>query len=473
MILYADMTREIAESPSGPKVGAFFDLDRTLLAGFSSIAFFKDRLFSGRMGPKDVWEGIAGAAGFQLGRIGFSGFVAASAGMLAGLSESAFEEIGERVFEEQLIDAIYPEARALIRAHRARGHTLAIVSSATRFQIEPLARELGIPHVVCTQLEVEDGAFTGRVVRPTCYGEGKAILGRELAGQLGIDLEQSYFYTDSDEDLPLLEIVGRPHPINPNRRLERIAAERAWPVRHFRSRSRPGLIDFVRTQLTLTSLLPSLGLGIPAGLAAGSTRQAINTAMATWGELGSAMAGLHLHVSGEEHLWSDRPAVFVFNHHSAVDLLVLCKLLRRDCVGVAPGAMRLHPIWGPLYAAVGTVFVDGLNTENSRPDFRKALYAVREGLSLIVAPQTRRTPSPRLAPFRRDAFQLAMEAKIPIVPIVIVNAADAMPTNGWAIRSSTVEVHVLPPIPTRDWDEADVDVAAEETEMLFLETLSG
>src|SRR6185295_2731150 len=117
--------------------------------------------------------------------------------------------------------------------------------------------------IMCTNLEVCDGKFTGKVVRPTCYGEGKARAASAFAAAKGVDLEDSYFYTDSDEDMSLLNIVGRPRPINPNRRLSAIAAKRGWPVRSFHSRGAPRLEDVVRTTLAIASLGPALALGLP------------------------------------------------------------------------------------------------------------------------------------------------------------------------------------------------------------------
>ena len=256
------------------------------------------------------------------------------------------EELGERVFERQLAREIYPEARRLVEAHRRMGHSLVIVSTATRYQIEPLARELEIPHVLCTKLEVRDGVFTGRVVRPTCHGEGKAVAAREYATRSGVELDRSYFYTDSDEDLPLLEIVGHPRPTNPNRRMAAVAADRGWPVKHFASRGAPGLEEIVRTGLVLGSVVPSFMLGLPAAILNRTRRQAVNIGISTWGELGTALGGINLQVTGEEHLWSQRPAVFIYNHQSAIDTLLICKLLRRDVVGIAPSWARWHPLFG-------------------------------------------------------------------------------------------------------------------------------
>ncbi len=240
MALHAKLTREIRNGRAGPKIAAFFDLDQTLLAGFSAVAFFRERLLSGRMSPRELGESVLGALSFELGRTGFSGFVAAATEAYRGVAESVLEEIGREVFERDLVKEIYPEARALVKAHRDMGHTVAVVTSATRYQAEPIAHELHIEHVLCTRLEVQNGVFTGRIIHPTCYGEGKADLALRLAAEHDLDLAASYFYTDSDEDLPLLELVGRPRPLNPNRRLSQIARQRKWPVRRFHSRGAPG-----------------------------------------------------------------------------------------------------------------------------------------------------------------------------------------------------------------------------------------
>src|SRR4030095_15300569 len=138
-------------------------------------------------------------ARFQLGGIGFSGFVAESVAALKGMPEQELVDLGERLFTEQLAAAVYPESRALVQAHQKKGHTVAVVSSALRYQIEPLARDLGIEHIMCTRLAVDDeGALTGSVVQPTCYGVGKAMAARDFSTAHDIALAKSFFYTDSD-----------------------------------------------------------------------------------------------------------------------------------------------------------------------------------------------------------------------------------------------------------------------------------
>jgi putative phosphoserine phosphatase / 1-acylglycerol-3-phosphate O-acyltransferase len=471
MALHGALTREIDASPVGPGIGAFFDVDRTLIAGFSAVEFVRDGLRTGLLSPVDFAEAVLTATRFQLGQIGFSGFVAGTTGVLRGRSEAEFAEMGERIFRERLATAIYPESRALVDAHRRKGHTLAVVSAATHYQIDPLARELEIPHVLCTRLQVHKGRFTGKLIRPTCYGEGKAVAARALAGAQGVDLTHSYFYTDSDEDLPLLEAVGHPRPTNPNRRLAEVAAARGWPMRSFSSRGTPGIAEVLRTSLAVGSLFPSFLLSLPAAALNRSWRRGLNIATTTWGELGTALAGVELHVTGEQHLWSRRPAVFIFNHQSGIDMLLLCKLLRRDMVGVAKQEIRRNPIFGPAFALAGTVFIDRFNREKAIEAMAPAVDALRNGLSIIIAPEGTRSPTPRLGQFKKGAFHMAMAAKVPIVPIVFRNALDALPKHAIFIRPAIVEAVVHPPIPTSKWKVKDLDQRIAEIHRLYTETL--
>ena len=473
MALHAHITREVDEGPTGPAVGAFFDVDGTLIAGFSAAAFLRDRLTSGRMSARNVADALVSTARFQIGRLGFSGLIAATAAWLRDVPERELEELAERIFAQAIAAAIYPESRALVQAHRRRGHTLALVSAATRYQIEPLARELGIPHVLCTRLEVENGRLTGRHVWPTCYGGGKALAARALAREQGIDLAQSYFYTDSDEDLPLLEAVGRPRPTNPTRRLVTIAARRGWPVRRFTGRGTPSLGEVVRSSLAIASIVPALALGAIPGVLNWSRRDMMNLAITTWGEVATVLAGITLDVRGEEHLWSHRPAVFIFNHQSGVDMLLLCKLLRRDFVAIAKQEMRANPIFGPAAALAGTVFIDRSNRNKAIEALRPAIEALGKGLSVVIAPEGTRSVTPRVGAFKKGAFYMAMGAGVAIVPIVFRNALDALPKHALVVRPATVEVVVHPPIPTAGWTAETLDERIADVRALYVNTLDG
>ncbi len=473
MSLHAGLTEEIRQAPSGPKLAAFFDLDQTLLAGFSAAAFFRERLVSGRMAPREIAESLLATLSFALGRTGFSGMMAATTAAYRGLAESVLVELGQEVFEKHLAAQIFPESRALVQAHRERGHSVAIVSSATRYQADPLARDLHIDHVLCTRLGVEDGVFTGEVVRPSCWGEGKLQAARELAARLDLDLAQSWFYTDSHEDLPLLEAVGRPRPLNPNRRLAQIAKERQWPVRRFTSRGRPGAGDLLRTGLVYASLVPSVWAGVAAGIVNRSRREGINVAASVWGDLAASLAAIDLRVEGEQHLWSRRPAVFIFNHQSGLDAVLMLKLLRRDLTGVAKRELRRNPVFGPLFSAAGIVFVDRTDTRKAIEAMRPAVEALREGRSLAIAPEGTRSPTPRLGPFKKGAFHLAIQARVPIVPVVFRNVLDALPKGALVVRPATIEAVVLPPIDTSGWTPADLDREIEAIRGRYLEVLEG
>jgi putative phosphoserine phosphatase/1-acylglycerol-3-phosphate O-acyltransferase len=471
MTLHAALTREIDEGPSGSHIAAFFDLDRTLLAGFSAAHFIREDVLAGRMSVKHFAQTMMAATLFQLRQIGFSEFVASTMERLRDVPESELESHAEHMFLEHLAADVYPEARALVQAHRRKGHTIAVVSSATRYQIDPLARDFGIEHVLCTRLEVKNGRFTGRVIEPNCYSEGKAIAAREFGAPRGIAFKESYFYTDSEEDLALLEIVGKPRPTNPSSRLAEIAATRGWPAHRFTSRGTPGPLAVVRTTLAISALFGSLMLGVPAAVLGWNWRRGINIAITTWGELGTALVGIDVSVSGEEHLWSHRPAVFIFNHQSGVDMLLLCRLLRRDIIAVAKQEVRRNPIFGPVFAAAGTVFIDRFDHDKAVVALKPVVESIRQGLSLVLAPEGTRSPTPCPGRFKKGAFHMAMAAGVPIVPIVLRNTLDALPKHGIIVRPATIEVVVHPPIPTADWKAEDLDRHIEKIRQLYLDTL--
>ena len=457
--------------PSGPNVGAFFDLDQTLFAGFSATAFTRDQFTSGRLSPKDLTDSLRATLSFAFGRTGFSTFVSATSAVYRGMAESVLEEAGQHTFERHLATQIYPESRALVKAHQEMGHTVAIITSATRYQAEPVAKELGIEHLLYTRLGVEDGILTGKVVKPTCYGEGKAAAGRSLASKYDLDLEQSYFYSDSDEDLPLFELVGRPRPLNPNRKLAQIAKERQWPVRRFTSRGTPTFGDVVRTGLLYGSLAPSVGFGVAAGILNRSKREAVNVMGSVWGDLAASAAGIDLRVEGQEHLWSDRPAVFIFNHQSGLELVLMLKLLRRDFTGIAKQELRQNPIFGPLFRAAGVVFVDRSNTAKAIQALGPAVEALRHGRSLIIAPEGTRSKTAAVGRFKKGAFRLAMDAGVPVVPVVFRNVLDALPKGAFVVRPAVVEAVVLPPIDTSSWTLDALDDRIGEVRNLYIEIL--
>ena len=270
MTVHKEVIRNIEESPRGPQIGAFFDFDGTLIAGFSATVFLKEQIRRGDISPFELVEVVSAITQFSLGRMGFSGLMLSAAQLMRGVSEQDYIAFGEELYEQQIARKIYPESRALVEAHLARGHTVAVVSSATPYQAEPVSRDLGIEHIICSRYEVKDGEFTGGIIRPLCFGEGKVLAAEGLAEEHGIDLDQSFFYTDSDDDIELLERVGHPQPLNPNSKLTEIAERQGWPIRRFKSRGQPRVTDFLRSIAATVSLVPS------APTSAATTRKAMS-----------------------------------------------------------------------------------------------------------------------------------------------------------------------------------------------------
>lgn len=468
---YSQVTAEIDQSRGGRTTAAFFDFDGTLIAGYSVASFLQRRLLSGNMPPRELLEQLVAAWKYGIGTSDFAGVLAQSAESLRGTSESALAETAREIYEKDLSANIYPESRALIAAHRAKGHTIVIVSSATKYQVQHVATELGIGNVLCTELEVDDGTLTGRIVPPVCYGQGKLDAARRFADKQGIKLGKSYFYTDGAEDLPLLEAVGFPRPLNPDRKLDARSRREGWPVQRFASRGRPGLNDVIRTSLVYGSLAGSLLAGVPAWLLNRSKRDLVNVAIPVWGDFGSAVAGLDVDTDGEEHLWSHRPAVFIFNHQSQTDALIISRLLRRDFTGVAKKEMKRNPLVGPVLDAVGTVFIDRSNHEDAINALGPAVDSLKNGTSFAIAPEGQRSRGYKLGPFKMGAFHIAMQAGVPIVPIVIQNSSDSMPKSGVLIRPARISVKVLPPITTGDWSAETIHEQADRIRCLYLEEL--
>ena len=210
MASFKQLLKAIEESPSGPQIAAIFDFDGTLISGYSATALIKEQLRRGDISARDLVEITAAAANFGLGNLGFSGMMVVTAQLMRGISEQTYHELAEELFTKEIARLVYPESRALVDAHKAKGHTVAIVSSATRYQVEPAARDLGIEHVLCTLLEVENGEFTGSVVRPTCFGQGKVVAAEMLADEAGAELDDSFFYSDSSDDIQLLSVWVSP-----------------------------------------------------------------------------------------------------------------------------------------------------------------------------------------------------------------------------------------------------------------------
>jgi putative phosphoserine phosphatase/1-acylglycerol-3-phosphate O-acyltransferase len=472
MLPHQDVVAEILSLPDGPQIGAFFDFDGTVISGYSAFAFIEEQVKRGHLSPLELVELLSAMASFGLGKMGFSAMLLASTQFLRGIREDSYAAFGQELFESHIARLIYPESRALVEAHLRKGHTVAIISSATLYQVEPAARDLDIEHVLCTRLDVENGVFTGGVLRPTCFGPGKVRAAESLADELDVDLEQSFFYSDSDDDIQLLERVGNPRPLNPNKKLLAIAERQAWPVRRFGSRGRTYPSDWLRSLLVPASLVGSFLAGLPIWAISGSKRDALNFSLSVFADTASALIGLNLKIEGEQHLWSHRPAVFIFNHQSNVDMVIIARLLRRDITGVGKREIRDMPVIGRVMEAAGVVLIDRKNSASAIEAMSPLVDAMRvEGKSVCLSPEGTRAATIKLANFKKGAFHLAMQAGVPIVPIVIQNSGDVQPKGDMLFHPGTVEVEVLPPIDTSSWSVDTIDDHVADVRALYLRAL--
>jgi putative phosphoserine phosphatase/1-acylglycerol-3-phosphate O-acyltransferase len=457
------------EMEEGGHITAFFDMDRTLIDDFSAKKFMTTRLLSGNTTVKEYLTQFATALVFSLGNRDFEILTKIAALGLKGIKEKEFVTLGEHVFEEHLKETIYPESQVLIANHKAKGHKVVIISAATTYQIEPVARALGIKDIYASEMEVHNGKFTGRVSE-MCWGEGKARAARRFAKENNTDLSKSYFYTDSIEDYPLMKIVGKPVATNPDQKLSQKAFENNWPILRFQEPVEKPLINGFRTGMAIASIYPSALKGLIKGAMTMSRQEAANTTFSSVGDLGSKMAGLDIAVKGKHNLEEIRPAVFCFNHQSAADFFIVMKLIRHDFTGVAKKELERTPI-GPIFKALGAIYIDRTSKSKAIEAMQPAVDALKSGVSVAIAPEGTRSGSKALGPFKKGAFHLAMQAGVPIIPIVIKNAYMAMPKGTSMFKPTHIEVVVLDPVDTSLWKLKDINKHIEDVRELYLQEL--
>ncbi|HJQ76680.1 MAG TPA: HAD family hydrolase [Acidimicrobiia bacterium] len=215
---------------------AFFDLDKTIIARSSTLAFtrpmFKAGLLSGttlaKAGIAQAYYQAFGADHEQLERVKDE-----LSTLTRGWSRDEVEAVVRETVDEVVTPLVYAEALAIMAEHRGAGRRVVVISASPEEIVRPLCRHLGIDDVIATRAEVdEEGRYTGEL-ELYAYGPGKAEAIRDLADAEDIDLRASYAYSDSMTDLPMLEVVGHPVVVNPDSQLAAVAAERGWEVRRF------------------------------------------------------------------------------------------------------------------------------------------------------------------------------------------------------------------------------------------------
>ena len=231
---FSTYLRELEARAPDAGAAACFDLDRTLIAGYSATALGWERLKCPSVPLRSKLSQLGVALDYGLGRVRYRGLMQVAMKELAGFPEQEFLRLGEQAFRRRLAGALYREGRLLVAAHRGLGHRILMVTSATRAQAAPVARELGIDQLRCSELEVADGRFTG--VFASCHGEGKRTAAQRFCAERSLNLGDAWFYSDSLDDLPLLEAVGHPVAVNAKPALAALADERGWPRLQFHLR---------------------------------------------------------------------------------------------------------------------------------------------------------------------------------------------------------------------------------------------
>ncbi|MGC9325159.1 MAG: HAD family hydrolase [Desulfomonilia bacterium] len=216
------------------EIAALFDMDHTITwenSGLSSVRFARKH---GLIPLGHLIKTLFKITLYRFSLLNIEAWYEKSMEILSGVTLDEMERFSELWFETMIRKTIYKEAVSLINDHLSRGHRLVIITNSPSFFVHPMAQALNIRDILCTKVEMQDGRLTGKLVKPLCYGEGKVYYARTWARENCIELEQSYFYTDSFFDIDLMQVVGHPVATNPDMKLRKAALENNWPILMFR-----------------------------------------------------------------------------------------------------------------------------------------------------------------------------------------------------------------------------------------------
>ena len=465
------LLEDVSNSPDGPQVGAFFDFDGTLIDGYSAGAYFSDRLRHGEMGFGELVDTAKMMTMGDLNEAEFADVIGKGIGEWGGRTEEEMYELWLRLFKEKIAACLFPEAWKLVKAHQKMGHTVVIASSATHYQVAPTAAELGIGHVLCTQAMVRRGRLTGGLVGEPLWGKGKAVAVREFAKTHKLALKNCYGYANGNEDIEFLKTVGHATAVNPKELLLQTAEERGWSVLKFAARKRTSAATIARSLGAYGAMGAAILGGIAYAKVTGKERRAVDFISSSGFDAALAIAGIDVETVGEHNLWTHRPAVFVINHQSKLDFYVMFTLLRRGFTGVAKKEAENTPGFKTFLKMAEMAFVDRSDTSKAIEALKPAVDRLKRGLSICIAPEGTRSYSPQLGRFKKGAFHIAMQAGVPIVPVVIRNAGELMTRSELAMRPGKVQVAVLPAIDVSKWKVEELDKRIEGVRKLYLDTL--
>lgn len=373
---------------------AFFDLDRTLLRGASgpviSDALRSVGLLSERSIPgENLIYGVFNAFGETLPAMALT---RSAARFASGWRQSVAQEAG-RIVADRLADSVQPFGQLLIEEHRSAGRPVVLATTSPFDLVEPLARAMGMDDVIATRYGTHDGAYDGTVVGDFVWGRGKLAAVQAWADRHDVDLAESYAYSDSVFDAPLLGAVGRPVVVNPDPRMRIVAAVRRWPQRY----------------LDVPAGVPKVAGWEPQRLLQGLLRPEL-------------LPFVRWDLIDVDKLPRNGPFILVANHRSYLDPLAIGFLAGRVDRAVrflAKKEVMDAPVVGQVVRAMGTIRVDRGSGSNAPLEAAEA--ALSAGEIVVILPQG---TIPRGEAFfepelqgRPGAARLAARTRVPVVPV--------------------------------------------------------
>jgi len=422
-------TKKSAE-PAATKSAAFFDLDRTLLSGASgpaiSSALRAVGLMSDRSIPgQDLVFRVFNTFGENLPSMFLT---RQAASMAANWPRDVAQQAGQ-VAATTLVDLVQPYAKILIEEHHQAGRLVVLATTSPYDLVRPLADLLGFDGVIATRYDERDGVYTGSIDGEFVWSHGKFRAVRDWADEHGVSLDESYAYSDSYYDVPLLNAVGHPFVVNPDPRMRVQALARRWPTLFLDvPPGVPKLVGFEPQKLLFPFVRPGLA------------------------------PYAHIDISGTEHIPTDGPAILCANHRSYFDVAAVgFAIAKRGRPVRFLGKKEVFdaPLVGDLARAMGGIRVE--RGTGSEEPLREALTALEAGEMVALMPQG---TIPRGRAFfdpvlkgRWGAARLAALSGAPVIPIGLWGTEKVWPRNAkvpslWNITDPPdVTIRVGPAVP--------------------------
>ncbi len=215
----------------GRRIAAYFDFDRTLIDVNSGTLWMRHERRGGRVTRWQMLVATTYFLRYHLSLIDMEQAMTRALATVAGTPEADVDRRTRQWYHAEVRPHLQPAALQAVEHHRAEGHALVLLTTSSPYLSGAVRDDLALDAFGCTAYEVgADGRFTGGLVRPVCYGEGKVLHAERIAAELDLDVDRSYFYSDSYTDRAMLRRVAHPRVVNPDPRLRRLARREGWPI---------------------------------------------------------------------------------------------------------------------------------------------------------------------------------------------------------------------------------------------------